>query len=129
NGHIAPHRRRLCQFVPAQAAYVIETTAGEPVRIDHRDAIVDPSVAVVVIDVDAVVDDDRLIASAEAPAAVPRVKYLAGRQGNPADIAEADANRPAAAAAIAEESDQRWSPRLIEVAVARIPAPAVGGVI
>ena len=124
------------QLGAPQTARVVELAAREAVRVHHRHAVVHPRVAVGVIDVHAVVDDDRVVhtvaepaEAAEASATVPGVEGLVRRQRNPAHVAESEAHaQREVPAGVAEEGHQRRPPTVAAVRVARPPAPATDGV-
>ena len=93
-------------------------------------AVAVTGIAIVVVDVDPVVDQDGGAAPAPSPAVarttpIPWVVGLPGGQGNPAVIPEpgAQADPDAAAAVIAEEGDQRRLPIVTGVEGSGVPAP------
>lgn len=110
NRKLAPHDRGALEIAGRGRAAAVATIA-ETVSIDNGHAVAVPGVAVVVDDVDAVVNKDGgVVASttaakavAEAPP-VPGVIAFAGRQRHPTHVAEANAEAEAAPATVAEEA-------------------------
>ena len=99
-------------------------------------------VSIIRVDIRAVVDVNRCVVHTAASAAVaapavatvasvPGVVSLVGRQRHPADIPESEVqpNVEAAVAVVAKEGDQRRTPIVTAIAMSRIPAPAVAGVL
>src|SRR6185437_13226546 len=100
-------------------------TLSEPVELCVDDPIIEPGVAIGVVDVD-VIDNGLVPVAAPGAPAVPGMPGLKRRERGPADVPETDSNVDSAAKP--EERNQRRTPIVPLRARAGPPAPAIASV-
>ena len=131
----APHQAGPSYLGGLQGARIQNLSSGEFPGGDQGGAVAMAGIAIVVVDIDPVVDQDGRAAPARPWAAVrttaiPGVVRLSGRQGNPAVMSEprTQADPWPATAAVPEKGHQGRSPMVTGVIGAGIPAPTETGV-
>ena len=122
-------RNALRERRRSQGAGSVPRAAPETPRFEVRNGMSAACVAVRVVDVHAVVHDDRGAARPAIPArAVPGNVRFSRSQRAPADAAESGPDARPNDMVEAEERDERGSPGVAEPRSARIPPPAVAHV-
>ena len=133
--NLSAHDGSAAQFACAKALRLIRQAAREAVGCDDVHTVAGPRVAETVVDVDVVVHDDGVMPAA-VPASVPGVVALARGQRNPTDVAvgivvpsDTETEVEAAMTVPAEEADKCGPPIVVAIVRARVPTPAVAGVV
>lgn len=124
DGHRAANRHARLGIRYPQASRSLLDAPSEVLGVDIRNAPVAARVPVVVVDIHAVVHEDRVAARVVA-ATVPRHERLAGCQRAPSDPPESAPDRRPDCGFESEERHQGRAPDMPQARCPGVPSPAV----